>query len=624
MTGKSRRRLPVGAELDAEGVHFRVWAPKRTRVDVTIGGRSHALEREPGTGYFSGSVRDVGAGERYKFQLDGAGAFPDPASRSQPDGPHGASQVVDPTRFVWTDGAWPGVDAGRMVLYELHVGTFTPEGTFAAAAERLGELAGLGVTCIEMMPIAEFPGRFGWGYDGVDWFAPFHGYGAPDDLRAFVDRAHREGLGVILDVVYNHFGPDGMYLKEYSDTYFAPHRETDWGEAINYDGEGSAPVRELVLANVRHWISEYHFDGLRLDATDNVYDDSEPHLLREVADNACDAARGRSIVLLGENESQNARLLRDRNAGGFGLDKVWSDDFHHAAIVAATGRREAYFTDYHGSAQELLSAVRHGYLYQGQRYAWQRKRRGTPVWDVAGHRFVHYLENHDQVANTLDGRRLHQLTSPGRYRTLTALLLLGPPTPLLFQGQEYGSTAPFLFFADHHAGLAPLVRKGRGRFLAQFRSMADAAAQRTLPDPGAPETFARSRLDERDRERPDARTHLALHRDLIALRQRDPVLTSPETRTEGAVLGGGGGAFVLRYFAADGSDRLLVVNLGADLALDVAPEPLLAPPDREGGWRRVWHSEDPCYGGRGAANVESEDGSWRIPAESATLLAHGA
>jgi maltooligosyltrehalose trehalohydrolase len=417
--------------------------------------------------------------------------------------------------------------------------------------------------------------------------------------------------------VYNHFGPDGNYLREFADDYFSTRHKTDWGEAINYDGANSTAVREFVLSNVRHWIDEYHFDGLRLDATDNIYDDSESHLLREIGEAARDAARGRTVIVVCENEAQEERLTRPAAAGGFGLDFVWNDDFHHTALVALTGRREAYFLDYRGTPQELVSAIKYAYLYQGQRYQWQNKKRGTPAWNVPKHRFVHYLENHDQVANTRDGRRLCHLASPARLRALTALLLLGPQTPLLFQGQEFGSSARFLFFADHHQELRALVRKGRAEFLSQFASIA--ATRDRLDDPGAPETFARCRLDERERR--DKGPTYALHRDLISLRQCDPVLSSGRARVDGAVLSDT--AFVIRFFAEGGADRLLVVNLGADVILDVAPEPLLAAPDKTVGWTRLWHSEEPCYGGRGAAHPELEDGSWRIPAESATLLAFG-
>ncbi len=608
-----QRRLPIGAEVTAQGVHVRVWAPKRRRVEVEVNSGYSELEQED-AGYFSGLVSELASGGRYRFRLDGDKSFPDPASRYQPDGPHGASQVIDPSQFRWSDAAWNGIEPARQVISELHIGTFTPQGTYAAAAERLGALRDVGVTVVEIMPLADFTGGFGWGYDGVDWFAPYHPYGSCDDLRALVNRAHEIGLGVILDVVYNHFGPEGNYVREFSDGYFSSRHHTDWGDAINYDGEGSAGVRELVLSNVRHWIEEYHFDGLRLDATHAIYDDSPRHILQDIGTTARTAAGKRSVIVAAESEPQDARLVRPPARQGYGLDYVWCDDFHHLALVAATGTRGAYYTDYAGSPQEFVSAVKRGPLYQGQFYSWQKQRRGAPAWDVPRWRMVFCLENHDQLANSRDGRRLHQLTSPGRYRALTALLLLGPQTPLLFQGEEFGASAPFLYFADHDGELRGLVRKGRLESLRQFVSMASDELS-DVADPADRATFERSRLDWAERERNT--THLALHRDLIALRRDDPVLSATNREIDGAVIGPRG--FILRFFGEDGSDRLLVVNLGHDLPLEIAPEPLLAPPG--GGWTRRWHSEDPRYGGRGAGPIESEVGTWRIPAESATLLA---
>jgi len=619
-----RRRLPVGAELTGSGeAHVRLWAPKCRRVEVESDNGHTELERDE-RGYFSGTVPGLQAGSRYRFRLDGGGerggrSFPDPASRYQPDGPHGASQVVDPSVFRWTDAAWAGIQPERQIFYELHIGTFTPQGTYAAAAERIEDLVALGVTVVEIMPVAEFSGAFGWGYDGVDWFAPYHRYGSCDDLRAFVNRAHDAGLGVILDVVYNHFGPDGNYLREFSDAYFHSDHITEWGDAINFDGEGSAAVREFVTSNVRHWIEEYHLDGLRLDATHAIHDDSPRHILQDIGVAARQAAGARSVLVIAETEPQDARIVRATAKGGYGLDYIWCDDFHHVAIVAATGKREAYYIDYGGTPQEFVSAVKRGPLYQGQYYTWYKQRRGWAAWDVPHWRMVFCLENHDQVANSRDGRRLHQLTSPGRYRALTALLLLAPQTPLLFQGEEFGSSAPFLYFVDHEPELRRLVREGRAAFLAKFASMADADPH-DLVDPGDPATFGRSRLDWTEREA--NATHLALHRDLIALRRRDPVLSAGIREIDGAVVGPQ--AFVIRFFAEDGNDRLLVVNLGVDLPLAIAPEPLLAPPDLQHGWIPRWHSEDPRYGGRGAPALESEDGRWRIPAESATLLAASA
>ncbi|HYC49554.1 MAG TPA: malto-oligosyltrehalose trehalohydrolase [Gemmatimonadaceae bacterium] len=620
MTAQHTRRLPVGAEIAEAGVHFRVWAPRRKTVQIVAGDREQQLAAER-DGYFAGVMPGVGAGLRYKVRLDSGDAYPDPASRYQPDGPHAESLVVDPAQFRWSDSAWRGLRPTGQIFYELHIGTFTPEGTFSAAAKQLRELRDLGITTVEVMPVAEFPGRFGWGYDGVDLFAPYHGYGTPDDFRAFVDRAHSEGLGVILDVVFNHFGPDGNYLGEFSEAYISQKHKTEWGGALNFDGEHSRPVREFILANVTHWIAEYHLDGLRLDATHAIYDNSDRHILRDIGDAARTAGGERDVLIVAENEPQDPRVVRPVEQGGYGLDQVWCDDFHHSATVAAGGKREAYFTDYRGSAQELVSAMKYGVLYQGQHYVWQKKRRGSAAWDLAPHHMVFYLENHDQVANTRDGRRLAQLTSPGRYRALSAVLLLARQTPLLFQGQEFGASAPFLYFADHNPELAQLVRKGRAEFLGQFPSIGDSEGHLSLDDPANPQTFERSRLDLTERERHAA--HYTLYRDLIALRRCDPVLASADApRMDGAVLADH--AFAIRYFANDGNDRLLVVNLGRDVVLDVAPEPLLGPPDPDRGWQRLWHSEDAVYGGRGAPPIESKDGTWQIPAESATLLAHDA
>lgn len=614
-----KRRLPVGAEAIDGGVHFRVWAPKRRRVDVAVeGGQEVRLSAMEG-GYFEGFARGLGAGARYRFRLDGGDAFPDPASRFQPEGPHGPSQVIDPSTYRFRDEGWKGASIRGQVIYEMHVGTFTREGTWAAAAEELDELASVGVTVVEMMPIAEFAGAFGWGYDGVDLFAPTHLYGTPDDLRRFVDRAHAAGIAVILDVVYNHLGPSGNYLSQYSDTYFTDRYQTDWGPAVNYDGEGSAAVRELVIANAAYWIDELHLDGLRLDATQNIYDaGGGEHILAAITRSAREAARGRSTIVVAENEPQETKLVRPVTEGGYGMDGLWNDDYHHSAMVALTKRNEAYYTDYRGSPQELVSAMKHGYLYQGQRYTWQKQRRGTPALDLAPEAFVVFLENHDQVANSLRGERSHALGSLALHRALTALTLLGPATPMLFQGQEFRSSAPFLYFADHDEELAERVRAGRAEFLAQFPSMALPETAALLPDPGARATFERCKLDLAER-RAHAEFYM-LTRDLLALRRRDPVLSAPRPRgVDGAVLSPD--ALVLRFFGDRGDDRLLVVNLGRDLRLDPAPEPLLAPPFGKR-WKQALSTEEARYGGLGSPPPETEEG-WRLTAESAAFLIPG-
>jgi maltooligosyltrehalose trehalohydrolase len=610
-----RRRFPIGAEiLPSGGVSFRAWAPKRQRVAVEIADKCFMLERS-GKGYFEASVESAKAGDLYRFRLDDAGSFPDPASRYQPEGPHGPSMIVDPTRFQWSDSKWPGVGTHGNVMYELHIGTFTREGTFAAAAKELPALAELGVTIIELLPLAEFAGRYGWGYDGVNLFAPFHHYGSCDDLRAFIDRAHSHKLGVILDVVYNHFGPDGNYIGEFGPFESAKH-VTEWGTAVNFDGDDAGGVREFVTTNARYWIDEYHFDGLRIDATQDIHDASDRHIIADVGAAAREAGGRRSVILIAENEPQDSRLVRSIDDGGYALDAMWCDDFHHTAIVAATGKREAYYTDYSGEARELVATLKRGPLYQGQRYSWQKNRRGFAAWDVPAHSCVVFLENHDQVANTIDGRRLHERTSPGIYRALTAVTLLAPQTPMLFQGQEFASSAPFFYFADQRDEIRDVIRNGRAKFLHQFRSIRPFGVA-DLVDPCDPGTFERSRLDQREREL--HRESVALHRDLIALRRNDRVLAADGVTVDGAVLGDH--VFVLRYFGPKGSDRLLVVNLSTDFTPTSLAEPLLAATGRGHGWRLVWSSEGRRYGGCGAVSPEAPDGSWLLQGESAALLA---
>ncbi len=614
------RRYPVGAEIieGHEGAHLRVWAPARRRVDVVCvdaGGLLESLSPE-GDGHFSGTVPRLGAGVRYAFVLDGeARQLPDPASRFQPEGPHGPSQVIDPRRFRWTDRSWRGVGSRHAVVYELHVGTFTPEGTFAAAVSRLDHLRELGVTVIELMPLHEFPGRFGWGYDGVDLWAPSHLYGEPDDLRRFVDEAHGRGLGVILDVVYNHVGPDGNYLEAFSPHYFTCRYPNEWGKALDFDGESAAPVREFFVENAGYWIDEYHLDGLRLDATQSIFDSSPEHVLAAIGRRVRAAAGGRETFVVAENEPQDARLVRAPAEGGYGLDALWNDDFHHAARVALTGDTEAYYTDYAGTPQEIISAVRWGYLYQGQRYRWQKKARGTASLDRPAEAFVLYLENHDQIANSARGARMGGLASPGQVRAMTAVLLLAPGTPMLFQGQEFASSRPFLYFADHADDLGAAVARGRAEFLRQFPSLAAPAAQASLAVPSALSTFAACKLDWSELERHSET--LRLHRDLLRLRREDAAFRHQRSdRVAGAVLAAE--AFALRYFEPSG-DRLLLVNLGTDRRLPILPEPLLAPP-AGAAWSIVWSSEDLAYGGRGVAPLESDDG-WLLPARSAMVLA---
>jgi maltooligosyltrehalose trehalohydrolase len=570
-----------------------------------------------GSGYFSGLAADAASGVTYGLRLDNSPTlWPDPASRFQPAGPRGVSQVVDPNRYPWRDVDWPGVSTLNRVVYEMHIGTFTPEGTWAAARDQLAELASLGITVLEIMPIAEFSGDFGWGYDGANLFAPYRTYGEPDELRRFVDEAHRVGLGVILDVVYNHLSRVGeQLLRPFSDAYVSRRDKNDWGAAINFDGDQSASVREYFLANVRHWISEYHFDGLRIDATQAFNDRSDEHILLALCRAARRAAPERRVWIVGENEPQRASLLRSTDEGGYEFDALWNDDFHHAAMVRLTGRREAYYTDYQGSAEEFVAAAQWGFLFQGQRYSWQNNPRGTAALDLAAPRFIHYLQNHDQLANSARGARIHELTSPGRYRAMTALLLVAPQTPHLFQGQEFAATSPFLYFNDCTPDEAEGVRRGRAKFLAQFPSLAGAQMQANLPDPCDAASFRRSKLDLSERGR-HAGTY-ALHRDLLRLRRDDPVLADHNAvRVHGATLGPD--AFLLRFLAASGQTRLLLVNFGCDLRLASVSQPLIAPPE-VAHWATLWSSEDPRYGGSGTPDLDTSQG-WRIPGEAAVLL----
>ncbi|MBF0298539.1 MAG: malto-oligosyltrehalose trehalohydrolase [Oligoflexia bacterium] len=632
---------PVGAELlfkekkqkkEANAVKFRVWAPKRKKVEVIISRNgsedlitslSEELAEAEMNGYFSGIVEGARPGDLYQYRLDGHKSFPDPASRFQPQGVHGPSQIVDPTAYIWNDHSWKGItELQGQVIYEMHIGTFTKEGNWSAAATHLLYLFELGVTVIEVMPVAEFPGKFGWGYDGVYMYAPTHLYGSPDDFRRFIDEAHRLGMGVILDVVYNHLGPDGNYFRNYSDYYFSNNYKNEWGDAINFDGDHSQSVRDYFSYNAAYWVDEFHLDGLRLDATQQIFDSSSEHILTLINKRAKRAAKTyeRDIILLAENERQEAKLVRTLEKGGYGLDGIWNDDFHHSARVVLTGKNEAYYTDYLGNSQELLSAVKWGFLFQGQRYKWQKARRGHYALDLQPQQFITFLENHDQVANSLYGRRLLFLTSPSRYRALTALLLLSPGTPMIFQGQEFGSSSPFLFFADHHKELSLLVAKGRGEFMRQFSSITVPEVFNKLVSPHDPKTFECCKLDHSERQKNTF--ILQLHKDLLRLRREEPAFNAKKRRGyDGAILSDQ--ALVLRFFIEDDithlpMDLLLIVNWGRDTHLDPAPEPLLAPPEGMH-WSLLWTSEDIKYDGAGTPALDTAD-NWLIAGETAVVL----
>ena len=602
--------------MPSGGVHFRVWAPDCTKVEVALeGAASVELQREE-SGYHSGLVSAAEANTLYKYRLDQAGPFPDPASRFPPQGPHHSSQVINPSVFRWTDDEWKGLPLAGQIMYEMHIGTFTPEGTWDAACRYLPALAEIGITVLEVMPVNEFPGEFGWGYDGVHPYAPTRLYGMPDDFRAFVDLAHKLGMAVILDVVYNHLGPDGNYFEAFSPHYFTSRHHTDWGAAINYYDENCGPVREFFVANAGYWITEYHLDGLRIDATQNVYDESKDHILAAITREVRRAGGARKTIVVGENEPQDVTLIRPPEVGGYGMDGLWNDDFHHAAVVRMTGHGDAYYTDYCGTPQEFISAAKYGYLYQGQWYTWQHQRRGTPTMGLPPPAFINFLQNHDQVANSARGERVNNQTSPGVSRAMTALTLLMPGTPMLFQGQEFGASTPFLFFAHHNPELAKLVHEGRRQYLTQFRSLAQPAMWPVFAVPSARETFEHSKL--KSEERQSNVEQIALHRDLIRLRREHAAFHVERPGTvDGAVLTAS--AFVLRYFTPAADDRLLIVNLGSHVHLGRAPEPLLAPPEGKE-WDVIWSTEDPRYGGTGTPPLDTVE-NWRIPGQAAVALA---
>ncbi len=519
MSESARLPLGLGATVEPDGVRFRVWAAGAERVTVAIeDGGEHPLRLEPDA-LATAFVPGLGAGARYRFKLDGQGPFPDPASRFQPLGVHGPSEVVDPAAFAWSDSAWRGLDPETLVLYELHVGTFSPAGTFAGVRERLPHLRELGVTALELMPVADFPGQRNWGYDGVAPFAPARCYGTPDELRALVDAAHGLGLGVLLDVVYNHLGPDGNYLHSYSPAFFSDRHQTPWGQAINLDGPGSALVRAFLIENALRWLAEYHFDGLRLDATHALVDESPRHFLAELAERVL-ALPGPRRLLVAEDERNLAGLVRRAEQGGMALDAVWADDFHHQMRRRLAGDHDGYFADFSGSTADIVDTVTHGFHYRGRMVARTGHPRGSDTTGIPRHRFVFCIQNHDQIGNRALGERLHHQIEPAVYRAATALLLLTPATPLLFMGQEWAASTPFLYFTDHHPELGKLVTRGRREEFKGFAAFSSPDARERIPDPQSEQTFARSRLCWEELARPPHCQVLVLYRALLELRRR--------------------------------------------------------------------------------------------------------
>jgi malto-oligosyltrehalose trehalohydrolase len=571
-------KMPFGAELHPGGAtRFALWAPSSRAVSLWLETTRRALPMtRDDRGFVTLETRDAPVGTRYRFQIDGDRLVPDPSSRFQPEGVHGPSEVVDPRAFDWSDSDWTGLPAAELVFYELHVGTFTRDGTFAAAASRLDHLVNLGVTAVELMPVADFAGRWGWGYDGVLLFAPKAEYGRPEDLKAFVEACHRRGLAVFLDVVYNHFGAEGNYLATYAAPFFDPKRATPWGPAINVDGPGSATVRAFFVENALYWIEEFHLDGLRLDAVHAIPRDADPDLLVELASAVRQrSGRNRAVHLILENDENEARYLRRDPEGRPQLYLAqWSDDVHHALHVALTGETAGYYDDYTAALTALGRSLTQGFAYQGESSRFRGRPRGEASGNLPPTAFVAFLQNHDQVGNRALGERLTALAPPEAVRAATVVLLLAPLLPLVFMGQEWSAAEPFLFFSDLGPLFADAVREGRRREFARFPEFADPQARERIPDPQARETRDRSVLDWTALERPPHRAWLDVCRTLLDLRRRvivplvrDRTLVRTDFSTVGAT------ALEAVWEFTDARVLRLVTNLGGQAVERAGPGP---------------------------------------------------
>jgi malto-oligosyltrehalose trehalohydrolase len=565
--------MPFGAQvLDGATTRFRLWAPSARQVELCLpDGSPGRVSMDPvGGGWHHVIVEGAADGTRYRFRIDGELEIPDPAARFTREDVHGHSTVIDPRTYEWSDGDWRGRPWHEAVVYELHVGTFTAEGTFRAAEDRLDHLVELGVTAVELMPLAECPGQRNWGYDGVLLFAPEATYGTPHDLKRLVDAAHRRGLMVLLDVVYNHFGPEGNYLHAYASRFYTDRHRTPWGAAINFDGPDSRAVRDFYVHNALYWLEEFHCDGLRFDAVHAIKDDSQPHILNEIAAAVrarLDASRHVHLVL--ENDDNQARFLRSAAGEPERHDAQWNDDAHHCLHVLLTGETDGYYADY-ADAQRLLGRVlTQGYAYQGDASAYRQGRpRGEPSARLPATAFVDFLQNHDQIGNRALGERIGHLAAPDALRAGFAVLLLSPHVPLLFMGEEWNAAEPFQFFCDFEPELAEKVREGRRREFGAFAKFAD--GRLAIPDPCAPETFQRCKLDWSAPQRPAHRPWLDLVRELLALRRTHIVPRLPGLRAEGFD-SRPGSALRAAWRCADGTRLQLVGNLAAHAVRHAEP-----------------------------------------------------
>jgi len=563
--------MPFGAELQPDGkVRFRLWAPAAKSVSLSL--ENPQTPPLPlagaGHGWFELTTSQARAGSRYRFEIDGKTLVPDPASRFQPHDVHGPSEVIEVLAFPWNDHNWRGLPWEEAVIYELHLGTFTPEGTFRGAEQKLAYLRDLGITAIELMPLSDFPGSRNWGYDGVLPFAPDSSYGRPEDLKQLIQSAHAVGLMVFLDVVYNHFGPQGNYLHLYAPQFFTDRHKTPWGDAINFDGPESRTVRDFFIHNALYWLEEYHFDGLRLDAVHAIVDDSKPDILTELAQTIRKRfSEQRFVHLILENVDNIARYLQRDNNGAVRLyDAQWNDDMHHALRVVFTGESDGYYADYvQDPMLHLCRCLREGFAYQGEYSEYHASHRGEPSADLPPSAFVSFLQNHDQVGNRAFGERISQLADSKVLKAAIEILLLAPSPPLLFMGEEFAAEAPFLFFCDFHGDLAASVTQGRRNEFARFSQFSSAEMRNSIPDPNLEQTFLKSKLDWNSLRAESHSKWLRLYRKLLALRRHMVVPRIGITRGSRCELPDAHSRLVsIDWFFEDGAQLELRANLGSD------------------------------------------------------------
>jgi maltooligosyltrehalose trehalohydrolase len=592
-----QKKWKFGAAVMEHAVHFRLWAPKTESVSLVLNSDTTIPMKRACDGWYELVSPDAHIGTLYQFLLAPHGMkVPDPASRYQPFDVHGPSEVIGPEQYVWRDRGWQGRPWEECVLYEIHIGTFTSQGTFLAAIERLDWLADIGITAIEIMPVADFPGKRNWGYDGVLLFAPDSSYGRPEDFKALIDAAHARGIMVLLDVVYNHFGPDGNYMASYSPVFTERHH-TPWGAAVNYDAAGSEVIREFIVENAMYWVEEFHLDGLRLDAVHAIRDDSTTHMLQEIADRLRGLPLGRPVHLLLENEeNQASRLNRNASDEPVNYTAQWNDDVHHVLHCAASGEASGYYAAYLGDTERLGKALAEGFAFQGELMDYRGSARGEPSSHLPPTAFVSFIQNHDQVGNRAFGDRITSFAPPPAVRAIVSIYLLLPQIPMIFMGEEFGADQPFPFFCDFEPDLAKLVREGRRNEFAKFAEFQDPISRERIPDPTSEETFLSAKLDWTSATKSGHTDWVSFYRQLLSIRHREIV-----PRLKGARSGRyeilGAGAVSVRWFMGDGAQLTMTANLGpANVTSPVAPVGRLLWQSAVGNvglapWKVIWSIE---------------------------------